>query len=76
MSVEVRLPQIGFSVTEGTLVEWLVADGKKVEEGVPLYMLELEKSVQEVVAPGSGTLKIKAKAGEIYQVGDLLGEIV
>jgi pyruvate/2-oxoglutarate dehydrogenase complex dihydrolipoamide acyltransferase (E2) component len=75
MSIEVRLPQIGFSVTEGTLVEWLVADGKKVEEGTPLYMLELEKSVQEVVAPGSGTLKIKAQAGEIYQVGDLLGEI-
>lgn len=76
MSIEVRLPQIGFSVTEGTLVEWLVADGKKVEEGAPLYTLELEKSVQEVVAPGSGTLKIQAKAGEIYQVGDLLGEIV
>jgi pyruvate/2-oxoglutarate dehydrogenase complex dihydrolipoamide acyltransferase (E2) component len=76
MSVEVKLPQIGFSVTEGTLVEWLVADGQKVEEGAPLYTLELEKSVQEVVSPGSGTLKIQAKAGEIYQVGDLLGEIV
>ena len=76
MSVEVKLPQIGFSVTEGTLVEWLVADGQKVEEGAPLYTLELEKSVQEVVAPATGTLKIQAKAGEMYQVGDLLGEIV
>ena len=76
MSTEIKLPQIGFSVTEGTLVEWLVADGQKVEEGAPLYTLELEKSVQEVVAPGSGTLKIKAKPGEVYQVGALLGEIV
>jgi len=76
MSVEVRLPQIGYSVTEGTLVEWLVADGQKVEEGAALYTLELEKSVQEVVAPGSGTLKIQAQAGQVYQVGDLLGEIV
>src|SRR5262249_49704901 len=51
MSVEVRIPQIGFSTQEGTLTEWLVADGGRVEAGKPLYTLELDKSVQEIESP-------------------------
>lgn len=76
MSTEVRIPQIGFSTAEGTLTEWLVADGAQVEAGKPLYTLELDKSVQEVEAPASGTLKIHAGTGEIYQVGALIAEII
>lgn len=76
MSTEVRIPQIGFSAQEGTLAEWLVADGGKVEAGKPLYTLELDKSVQEVEAPASGTLKIHAAAGEVYAVGALIAEIL
>ena len=75
MSVEVRIPQIGFSTQEGTLTEWLVADGGQVEAGKLLYTLELDKSVQEVEAPASGTLKILAATGEVYQVGHLVAEI-
>lgn len=62
-------------MTEGTLTEWLVADGTAVKEGQPIYALESDKSVQEIEAPASGTLKIVAKIGEIYQVGQLLAEI-
>lgn len=76
MSTEVRIPQIGFSSQEGTLTEWLAADGDHVEAGKPLYSLELDKSVQEVEAPASGTLKILAATGEVYQVGALIAEIV
>jgi pyruvate/2-oxoglutarate dehydrogenase complex dihydrolipoamide acyltransferase (E2) component len=76
MSVEVKIPQIGFSTQEGTLVEWLVPNGGKVEEGAPLYTLELDKSVQEVSAPASGTLKVHAETGQVYQVGALIAEIV
>lgn len=76
MSVEVRIPQIGFSAQEGTLVEWLVADGGQVENGAALYTLELDKSVQEVTAPASGTLKIHAAVGESFPVGALIGEIL
>jgi pyruvate/2-oxoglutarate dehydrogenase complex dihydrolipoamide acyltransferase (E2) component len=75
MSVEVKIPQIGFSTQEGTLVEWLVPNGGKVEEGAPLYTLELDKSVQEVTAPASGTLKVHAEVGQVYQVGALIAEI-
>ncbi len=76
MSTEIRIPQIGFSTQEGTLVEWLVEDGGQVEAGQPLYTLELDKSVQEVEAPVSGTLKVIAKVGESYPVGELIGEIL
>ena len=76
MSTEVRIPSIGFSTQEGTLTEWLVADGGEVKEGEPLFSLELDKSVQEVEATASGTLKILAEAGQAYEVGALIGEIL
>jgi pyruvate/2-oxoglutarate dehydrogenase complex dihydrolipoamide acyltransferase (E2) component len=70
------MPKIGFSMNEGTLSEWMVADGETVTEGQLLYALESDKSVQEIEAPASGVLKIVAAAGEVYQVGDVLAEIV
>lgn len=76
MSTQVLLPKIGFSMNEGTLSEWLVADGEAVTEGQVLYALESDKSIQEIEAPASGTLKIIATAGEVYQVGDVLAEII
>ncbi|WP_353736957.1 lipoyl domain-containing protein, partial [Aquamicrobium sp.] len=55
--------------------EWLVADGGEVTEGQPLYLLESDKSSNEVEAPASGTLHIIAEVGETYPVGHVLGEI-
>lgn len=75
MSTQILLPKIGFSMNEGVLNEWLVSDGASVEQGQPIYAIESEKSVQEVEAPASGTLKILAQAGETYEVGTVLGEI-
>jgi len=75
MATQVIFPKIGFSMEEGTLAEWMAADGAAVQEGQPLYALESDKSTQEVEAPASGTLKIIAKPGELYKVGDVLGEI-
>ncbi len=76
MSVEVRIPQIGFAAQEGTLVEWLVPDGGRVENGAALYTLELDKAVQEITAPAAGTLKVHAAVGQAYPVGALIAEIV
>ena len=75
MAIEVILPKLGFSMNEGTLAEWLVADGGAVKEGEPLFALESDKSTQEVDAPASGTLKILKQPGETYEVGTVLGEI-
>jgi pyruvate/2-oxoglutarate dehydrogenase complex dihydrolipoamide acyltransferase (E2) component len=76
MTTQVLLPKIGFSMNEGVLSQWLVADGAEIAAGQPLYELESEKSVQEIEAPASGTLKIIAQIGETYQVGTVLAEIL
>ena len=76
MSTEILLPKLGFSMNEGVLSEWLVADGGAVTAGEPLFALESDKSTQEVEAPVSGTLKILKEIGETYPVGTILGEIL
>ena len=75
MATDLSLPKIGFSMTEGMLTEWVVADGDQVVEGQVIYLLESDKSTQEVEAPAAGTIRIAAAAGQTYQVGDLLGAI-
>ena len=75
MATEVRLPKIGFSMTEGVLAEWLVADGEHAVEGQPLYALESDKSTNEVESPATGKLKILKAVGETYDVGTVLGLI-
>jgi pyruvate/2-oxoglutarate dehydrogenase complex dihydrolipoamide acyltransferase (E2) component len=76
MAIEIILPKLGFSMNEGVLAEWLVADGGEVKEGEPLFALESDKSTQEVDAPASGTLRILKQPGETYGVGTVLGEIL
>jgi pyruvate/2-oxoglutarate dehydrogenase complex dihydrolipoamide acyltransferase (E2) component len=76
MTTQVLLPKLGFSMNEGTLVEWLAEEGATVNEGQILYSLESDKSIQEVESPASGTLRIVAQIGEAYPVGTLLAEIV
>jgi pyruvate/2-oxoglutarate dehydrogenase complex dihydrolipoamide acyltransferase (E2) component len=75
MSTEVLLPKIGFSMSEGAVAEWLVADGQDVAEGQPLFLLESDKSTNEIEAPTSGTLRILIAAGETHEVGTVLATI-
>lgn len=75
MSTQLTIPKLQMSTTEGTLAEWLVDDGALVEEGQPIYSLETDKSVQDIVAPESGRLTQKVAAGETYAVGTEIGEI-
>jgi len=74
--IELTMPKLGMSMTEGELAEWLVPDGAQVSEGEVIYSVESEKSTQEVEAPASGTLRQFASVGEVYEVGAKLGEIV
>ena len=63
MVIPILMPKIGFSMDEGILADWLVADGGDVKVGEPLYTLESEKSAEDIPAPASGKLKIIAKRG-------------
>ena len=75
MATEILLPKLGFSMNEGQVAEWLAKDGDQVSEGQPLYLLEADKSTNEVEAPASGTLRIASIVGETYEVGTVLGTI-
>jgi pyruvate/2-oxoglutarate dehydrogenase complex dihydrolipoamide acyltransferase (E2) component len=75
MATEILLPKLGFSMTEGQVVEWMANDGDQVSEGQPLFLLEADKSNNEVEAPATGVLRIVAQPGETYEVGTVLGTI-
>ncbi len=75
MSVPINIPKLGVSMTEGTLIEWLVADGDQVSEGQPLYLIETDKVENEVEATASGTVRLTGEEGETYPVGESIGEI-
>jgi pyruvate/2-oxoglutarate dehydrogenase complex dihydrolipoamide acyltransferase (E2) component len=75
MAIEVILPKIGFSMNEGTVAEWLAKDGDQVTEGQPLFLLEADKSTNEVEAPGAGMLRIQIEAGGSHEVGTVLAFI-
>ena len=75
MSVPINIPKLGVSMTEGTLVEWLVSDGDQVSEGQPLYLIETDKVENEVEATVAGTVRLTGEEGETYPVGTSIGEI-
>ncbi|XWN32523.1 MAG: 2-oxoglutarate dehydrogenase complex dihydrolipoyllysine-residue succinyltransferase [Devosia sp.] len=76
MSTEIRVPNLGESVTEATVAQWFKAAGDTVAADEPLLELETDKVSVEVPAPTAGTLsEITAKDGETVEVGALLGQI-
>src|SRR5688500_6615389 len=75
-SVQITMPQMGESVTEGTVLGWLKQVGDRVEADEPLVEVSTDKVDAEIPAPAAGTLaKILAEADETVQVGSVLGEI-
>ena len=75
-TVLITMPQMGESVTEGTVLEWLKQVGDRVEADEPLVGISTDKVDAEVPAPAAGTLtKITAEADSTVAVGAVLGEI-
>ena len=67
---------MGESVNEGTVLEWLKAEGERVEVGETLVEVSTDKVDAEIPSPAAGTLlKIHAAAGETVQIGAVLAEI-
>nr|WP_323755093.1 2-oxoglutarate dehydrogenase complex dihydrolipoyllysine-residue succinyltransferase [Tistrella sp.] len=76
MSVEIKVPSLGESVTEATIGQWFKKVGDRVEADEPLVELETDKVTLEVNAPASGVLTdILAEEGADVEVGALLGVI-
>lgn len=73
--MEVLLPRIGMTMSEGTINAWMVKDGEKVTKGEPLFEVTTDKLNTPIDAPATGTLKIKVRAGEVAACGDVIAEI-
>ncbi|MGD9572122.1 MAG: multifunctional oxoglutarate decarboxylase/oxoglutarate dehydrogenase thiamine pyrophosphate-binding subunit/dihydrolipoyllysine-residue succinyltransferase subunit [Thermoleophilia bacterium] len=75
-TIQVVLPELGESVTEGIVVEWRVAEGDVVEAGQPLLDVTTDKVDVEVPAPAAGRIaRIVAAPGDTIEVGALLAEL-
>jgi pyruvate/2-oxoglutarate dehydrogenase complex dihydrolipoamide acyltransferase (E2) component len=75
VTVEIKIPQLGVTMTEGEITEWLVADGASVTEGEPIYNLATDKTETEIESPGAGTLEILGETDKTYEVGTVVGII-
>src|SRR3990170_6823547 len=74
--LEIVMPEMGESVTEGTVLEWHVAEGDGVEEGQTVVEVSTDKVDAEVPAPGPGTItKILVQPDDTVQVGQPLAEM-
>src|SRR5579863_154604 len=79
MAIEVVVPRLGWSMDEGTFGEWLKRDGEFVKAGQALFVLEGEKSAQDIESFDQGILRIPADAprpGDTVKVGQVLAFLV
>src|SRR5213079_393885 len=75
-AVDVVMPQMGVSVSEGTITKWLKQEGEHVEADESLLEISTDKVDTEVPSPAGGTLtQILVKEGETVDVGTKLGQI-
>jgi 2-oxoglutarate dehydrogenase E2 component (dihydrolipoamide succinyltransferase) len=76
MSVDVVMPQMGESITEGTVSKWLKQVGDKIEKDEAILEISTDKVDAEVPSPGAGTLlEIRHQEGETVEVGTVLATI-
>ena len=77
MTIEIRVPALGESVSEATISKWFKSVGESVAADEPLVELETDKVTVEVPAASSGTIsEIIAAEGDNVEVGSLLCAII
>ena len=75
MPVDVILPELGESVTDAILVEWLKSDGEAVAVDEPLAVIETDKADVELPAPSAGVLHTLKVDGDKIEVGETIATI-
>lgn len=75
MAVDVDIPELGESVSEVTVLEWLRAEGDFVNKDEPICVLETDKANVDLPAPTAGILRQLRKVDETLTVGDRLAQI-
>ncbi len=71
--MDIKVPAMGESVTEGTLANWLVKPGQAVKQDDPIAEIETDKVAVEVPAPANGVITEQlVKEGETVQIGKII----
>ncbi len=74
MTIELKVPSVGESITEVEIGEWLKTEGAAVAKDEPVVVIESEKATVELPAPAAGKLgRILKKTGESSKVGETIG---
>ncbi len=72
MSLEMKVPAVGESITEVTIASWTKSDGDSVEMDEVICELESDKATFEVTAESAGVLHLKAREGDTLEIGGTL----
>jgi 2-oxoglutarate dehydrogenase E2 component (dihydrolipoamide succinyltransferase) len=75
MAIDIKVPSVGESITEGTISRWLKKDGEAVRADEPVLEIETDKATTEISAPQAGTLRITVPEGQTVAVGAVVGRI-
>jgi 2-oxoglutarate dehydrogenase E2 component (dihydrolipoamide succinyltransferase) len=75
MSVQVKIPAVGESISSGVVSVWHKKSGEQVKKGDPLFTLETDKVSTEIVAEADGVLRTKAAEGQEVKIGEVVAEI-
>jgi len=75
MALDIKVPTVGESINEVTLVKWLKQDGEWADRDEVIAELESEKATFEINAEQAGTVKQVAKEGDTLAIGDTVGSI-
>jgi len=76
VAVPVTAPKLNSNDATYLVLDWLVADGDRVQPGTPLVEVETSKAVEEIAATAAGVVRIRAPKGSEVSVGALLAEVV
>lgn len=74
-AVEIVIPELGESVSEGVIAHWLKNDGDVVETDESLLELETDKAMLEIPSQAAGRLEILVEEGETVGVGDVIAKV-
>jgi 2-oxoglutarate dehydrogenase E2 component (dihydrolipoamide succinyltransferase) len=75
MAIDIKVPSVGESITEGSIARWIKKNGDLVRVDEPIFELETEKASTEVPSPAAGKLLIKTPEGAKVAIGAVVGSI-
>ena len=76
MSIEIKVPTVGESITEVTIATWMKGNGDYVDLDEPIVEIESDKASMELPSPQAGVLNITVEEGETIDIGAVIGSIV